>query len=169
MITKKICMLGSFSVGKTSLVGRYVHSVFSDKYLSTVGVKISKKELSAAGKELVLVLWDMEGKDKYVDINTSYLRGAMGFFVVADGTRRETLDMALELRERAIALSGPIPCRLLINKADMVHNWEITPTDLEKLGQREIKYIATSAKTGLGVAEAFEELAIAMLEADNAR
>jgi GTPase SAR1 and related small G proteins len=62
MINKKICMLGSFSVGKTSMVQRFVYSVFSDNYLSTVGVKISKKQINIDGTDLNMVLWDLEGR-----------------------------------------------------------------------------------------------------------
>lgn len=63
MIQKKICLLGSFSVGKTSLISRYVNSLFSDRYLTTVGVKIDKKQLTLNGKELSLVIWDIAGED----------------------------------------------------------------------------------------------------------
>ncbi|MDR2506640.1 MAG: GTP-binding protein [Candidatus Accumulibacter sp.] len=168
MINKKVCMLGAFSVGKTSLVSQFVHSVFSDRYLSTVGVKISKKEIMTCGKEINLLLWDMEGKDAYVDINTSYLRGAMGFFVVADGTRKETLDIALELREIAFKYLGkPLPNKLLINKADIRNKWEITPEMLEGLREKRIDFFCTSAKSGDTVDDAFKSLTEEMLQEQN--
>lgn len=163
MINKKICMLGGFSVGKTSLVEQYVHSIFSDKYLSTVGVKISKKTLNVDNTDVTLVLWDMEGRDVYANVNLSYLRGAMGFFVVADGTRKETLDMAVELREAALKVAGQVPCSLLINKADIADQWEITEDMLRPLEQRGFAILRTSAKTGLGVDEAFVSLTKRML------
>jgi small GTP-binding protein len=159
MISKKICMLGAFSVGKTALVAQFVHSIFSDKYLSTVGVKISKKNVSFDGKELSLILWDLEGKDFYADVNLSYLRGAMGFFVVADGTRKETLEVALELREAAHDAAGQIPSYLLINKEDLSGAWEVTEAMLNNLTRQGIKYFRTSAKTGQAVEEAFISLA----------
>ena len=159
MISKKICMLGAFSVGKTSLVEQFVHSIFSDKYLSTVGVKISKKTLFLDGQDVTLLLWDMEGKDVYADVNLSYLRGAMGFFVVADGMRRETLDTALALRSSAKGVVGNVPNYLLLNKADLAAQWEITDSMIASLDEQGVKYIRTSAKTGLGVNEAFTSLA----------
>ena len=55
MLSKKVCMLGAYAVGKTALVQRYVHSIFADRYLSTVGVKISKKVLSLKNQEILLV------------------------------------------------------------------------------------------------------------------
>lgn len=157
-------MLGGFSVGKTSLVERYVHSLFSDKYLSTVGVKISKKILALGNTDMTLVLWDMEGKDIYTNVNLAYLRGAMGFFVVADGTRKETLEMAISLREAAINIAGHIPSCLLVNKADMKDRWEITETMLAPLAEQGITILHTSAKTGEGVDEAFTALARDMLQ-----
>lgn len=163
MLSKKVCMLGGFSVGKTSLVERYVHSLFSDKYLSTVGVKISKKILSLDDTDMTLVLWDMEGKDIYTNVNLAYLRGAMGFFVVADGTRKETLEMAISLREAAINIAGDIPSCLLVNKADMQEQWEITEAMLTPLAEQGITVLRTSAKTGEGVGEAFATLARNML------
>jgi len=163
MVNKKICMLGAFSVGKTSLVDQFVHSIFSDKYLSTVGVKISKKNLSYENQDLCLMLWDMEGKDVYVEVNLTYLRGAMGLFVVADGTRKETLDTALELRTAALEKIGLVPCYLLINKCDISQNWEITEAMLAKLDADGIPYYRTSAKTGESVEAAFAALARDMM------
>lgn len=163
MITKKICMLGAFSVGKTALVKQYVHSMFSDQYLSTVGVKISKKIIHVNSIDVTLILWDMEGKDEYVDVNISYLRGAMGFFVVADGTRRETLDSALNMRLLAIDLIGKVPHMLLMNKADIADQWEITDSQIAQVEGKGIQVLRTSAKTGQGVEEAFTSLTKAML------
>ena len=68
-------MLGGFAVGKTSLVSRFVRSIFSDKYLTTVGVKIDKKTMKAGDREVTLVLWDINGQDEFQDVKESYLRG----------------------------------------------------------------------------------------------
>ena len=100
MIQKKICMLGTFAVGKTSLVQRFVQSIFSEKYLTTVGVKIDKKKMTVDGQDVTLILWDLHGDDDFQRLQMTYLRGASGFFLVADGTRRETLPHALALRMR---------------------------------------------------------------------
>jgi small GTP-binding protein len=162
MISKKVCMIGAFSVGKSSLVARFVHSIFSDRYLSTLGVKISKKAITLDGADLTLVLWDMEGKDDFSDVNMSYLRGAMGFFTVADGTRKETLNMALHLRKLALETAGDVPNILLINKADL--DWEIDEEQLARLETDGIHVIQTSAKTGHAVEEAFTLLAGAMMK-----
>src|SRR5574342_650264 len=107
MIQKKICMLGSFSVGKTSLVRRFVESIFSDTYLTTVGVKIDKKQLRVDDHDVTLMLWDIYGEDEFQKLHMSYLRGAAGLLLVVDGTRRSTLDKALAIKEEAYKTLGP--------------------------------------------------------------
>src|SRR6266550_2566922 len=99
-LQKKICMLGGFSVGKTSLVKRYVQSVFSESYLTTVGVKIDKKSVDLSGRTVNLILWDVAGEDDVASIRMSYVRGSSGYVLVADGTRPSTLEVALSLKER---------------------------------------------------------------------
>ena len=164
MINKKICMLGSFSVGKTSMVQRFVYSVFSDNYLSTVGVKISKKQINIDGTDLNMVLWDLEGQDDFYGVNTAYLKGAMGALIVVDGTRHETLASAISLRQTLLDVVGDIPHLFLINKYDMQDLWEIHDSDLAPLNFSNIAYLKTSAKTGENVEEAFFAIATAMLK-----
>src|SRR6187455_2295151 len=103
MIHKKICMLGGFAVGKTSLVAQYVTSLFSDKYLSTVGVKIDKKQIAVDGRDVTLMLWDVAGQDDFQSVQESQLRGMAGYLLVVDGTRRATLETARQLQEKAMA------------------------------------------------------------------
>ena len=163
MVSKKICMIGAFAVGKTSLVEQYVRSIFSDRYLSTVGVKVSKKECRVGDQSVNLVLWDMEGKDEYHEVNASYLRGAMGFFLVADGTRKDTLNTALLIRLLALDVVGNIPHYLLINKTDLLPEWQVTEDDITHLEQQGLKVLKTSARTNEGVEAAFLKLAEDML------
>ena len=119
VIQKKICMLGGFGVGKTSLVSRYVHSLFSDKYLTTVGVKIEKKAVDLGTDRVDLMIWDLYGEDDFQKIRTSYLRGSAGYLLVADGTCRSTLATAVALQETAERAAGRVPFILLVNKADL--------------------------------------------------
>jgi len=102
-LQKKICMLGGFSVGKTSLVKRYVESVFSETYLTTVGVKIDKKTVDLSDRIVNLILWDLAGEDDISSLRMSYLRGSAGYVLVADGTRPSTLEVALSQRRRVEA------------------------------------------------------------------
>src|SRR5260370_28285260 len=160
MLQKKICMLGGFSVGKTSLVKRYVESVFSESYLTTVGVKIDKKPVDLGDRAVNLILWDVAGEDDVSTVRMSYLRGSAGYVLVADGTRPSTLEVALSLRERVEAELGSMPFVLLLNKSDLQEQWAIGDAQLDELRQAGWSVRASSAKTGDGVEDAFRELAV---------
>lgn len=163
MIQKKICMLGAFSVGKTSLVKRYVSSIFSDAYLTTVGVKIDKKLLDLDdGRSLAMILWDIAGEDDVSTVRMSYLRGSAGYLLVCDGTRATTLDVARSLQSRVEAELGPVPFVLLVNKSDLADAWTVPATELDALRAAGWSVRRTSAKSGDGVEDAFRELATRM-------
>src|SRR5262245_34445476 len=133
MIQKKVCMVGVFGTGKTSLVQQYVHSMFSVKYHSTVGVKIDRKTVDLDGTEVSLVLWDLAGKDAEGDIPASYLRGSHALFFVVDGTRRETLEELGALKALANEAAGQVPALVALNKADLTTEWKLTDADEAKL------------------------------------
>jgi small GTP-binding protein len=157
---KKICMIGGFSVGKTSLVKRYVHSVFSEAYLTTVGVKIDKKTVDLADRTVNLILWDLAGEDDINSFRMTNMRGAAGYVLVADGTRPSTIDVALSLRQRVEAEMGPLPFVLLLNKCDLKEEWAISDADLAGLRGNGWRVEPSSARTGEGVEDAFQELAV---------
>jgi small GTP-binding protein len=158
-LQKKICMLGAFSVGKTSLVKRFVESVFSETYLTTVGVKIDKKTVELPDRTVNLILWDLAGEDDISSLRMSYLRGSAGYVLVADGTRPLTLEVALSLRQRVEAEFGRLPFVLLLNKSDLKEQWAISDEDVEGLRQSGWWLRSTSARTGEGVDDAFGTLA----------
>jgi hypothetical protein len=168
MIKKKICLLGTFGVGKTSLIRKYVQNIFSDEYITTIGVKIEKKTLILDGnKEILLVIWDLEGSDDFHRIIDTYLKGMSGYFVVADGTNPETIATAQSISAQMKQFFPDTPSVLLLNKYDLAHVWAVpegTETGLTQPGQMVLN---TSAKTGMGVEEAFEAIAIRMVETQN--
>jgi small GTP-binding protein len=160
MMQKKICLLGGFGVGKTSLVSRFVHSIFSDHYLTTIGVKIEKKTISLDAGTVDLIIWDIHGEDEFQKVNMSYLRGASGYVLVVDGTRQGTLETALALHETAQKTLGKVPCVMALNKADLEDRWEIGPAAVARLA---FPVVITSAKNGAHVEETFASLARAMV------
>ena len=162
MLQKKICMLGGFGVGKTSLVSRFVTSIFSDTYLTTIGVKIDKKTIAVDRHEMTLMLWDIYGQDEFQTVRDSYLRGASGYLLVADGTRHATLETAAALQQKAESVIGRVPFLLLLNKADLIGEWQVDEQALVKLVDRGWSVIKTSAKTGDAVEGAFTMLASRM-------
>jgi small GTP-binding protein len=164
MIKKKICMLGSFAVGKTSLVQRFVNSIFSEKYHTTIGVKIDQKRIHVDGNEVNLMLWDIHGEDEFQKVKPAYIMGSSGYFIVLDGTRRNSLETGLKLQKMVEKTIGKVPFLLLINKADLKDQWEITGEDIEQLKTETAEIMLTSAKTGDAVEEAFIKLTRQMLK-----
>jgi hypothetical protein len=164
IVKKKVCLFGAFGVGKTSLIGRFVSNIFSAQYLSTVGVKVDKKLLSfGPGKDLMMMVWDLEGRDDYVSIADSYLRGMSGFFLVADGTRPETLDNARDIQRVMAGLFTEVPSALLLNKTDLSAQWRASDEDCAEFRASGIEVLRTSAKDGSGVDESFAALGRRML------
>jgi small GTP-binding protein len=163
MIQKKICMVGVYGTGKTCLVQQYVHSIFAARYLSTVGVKIDRKDVQSRGEDMRLMLWDLEGRDGIRDVNASYLRGAHGVIYVADGTRPETVEQIAELRENVVNAIGEVPSVIALNKIDLTDGWKVSKDD-ESRAASGGHLVRTSAKTGEGVEPLFQWLADTLLE-----
>jgi len=163
MLQKKICMLGSFAVGKTSLVRRYVESIYSDVYHTTVGVKIDKKTVQHGQQEVTLVLWDLYGEDEFQKMRWSYVKGASGYLLVADGTRRLTVEKAMQLEEGVRQAVGSLPFIFVLNKADLSPAWEIDAKVEDELTVKGWNVMRASAKTGENVEAAFQKLTAKML------
>ena len=141
----KVCMLGAFAVGKTSLVQRYVHSIFSEKYQTTLGVKIDRKSLTLGSRPLEFMLWDLAGEDEFIHVRSSYLRGSAGGVLVADGTRAETLDIVVELRDLLFSEVGEVPVVLMLNKSDLRQQWAVDDKKLRQMVADGWQLIETSA------------------------
>ena len=161
-------MIGAFAVGKTSLVKSYIqgHSTgtLTDKYLTTVGVQVSNKDLTVGDQALRLMIWDMAGKDELQEINFANLTGASGYLLVADGTRRETVEIARGIQKNITDKIGNLPFILVINKSDLVDDWEVDDRTLDELKGQGWSVLQSSAKTGVSVEEAFASLAQKILE-----
>lgn len=165
-ITSKICIIGDFAVGKTSTVERFVNRQFSEKYQTTIGVKVDTKEILVDGVDLKLIIWDIAGTDKFGEIEFSYLRGASGYIMVADGTRSNTLASAQDLRAQVEGRYGDLPYVLLINKSDLSHSWDVTDDNINFLRNTCANVFVTSAKTGKDVDQALSRLAALIIERD---
>ncbi len=163
MVSKKICLLGSFAVGKTSLVSRYVKSLFSEEYHTTLGVKVDKKQVEVQGVTVKLMIWDIAGKDEFFEPPISFLKGSSGYLLVVDGTRAGTLEVAQTLHETMVQTVGQVPFCVLLNKSDLAEDWEVQDEEIEALRQSGAKVLRTSAKTGENVEAAFTQLAAELL------
>jgi small GTP-binding protein len=165
---KKVCMLGDPSVGKTSLIRRFVQDEFSDDYLSTIGTKVSDKELKMQkdGSEVLLhlVIWDIAGQQSFTSVSPTLFKGAQGALIICDVTRRPTLE---DLNNWIFNLSknaGKVPFVILVNKWDLVGRKAFEMADVERVAQgHESVCLSTSAKTGHNVEVAFRRLGEFML------
>jgi len=157
MFSYKIVLVGNFGVGKTSLIRRFVENSFSEEYLSTIGVSISKKTIDDA----TIMIWDIEGHTEFKPIYKQYLLGAKGFIIVADLLREESIDAI----ESHIKLSHEVvkeaPVCIALNKSDMPHTLDDEKLNhIKNLSPSVIKTLKTSAKSG----DAVEELFLALNE-----
>lgn len=171
IVSRKICLVGDFAVGKTSLVRRFVDRQFSDQYLSTVGVKLSRKKVTFTSKpdqkvqEIQLIIWDIEGETKFRGVAPSYLQGAKGAILVADVSRPYTIENLLNHQKLFFSVNPNARIAIALNKADL-----ITPEEIKKLTEttpvidanRLLNINHTSAKTGDKVDQIFETLASAI-------
>jgi small GTP-binding protein len=165
ILQKKVCMLGAVGVGKTSLVRRFVESIFSERYHATVGVKIDRKSLSLGATQLNLMLWDLQGEAAHQETRLEYLRGAAGCLIVMDATRRATLETARSLEQRAAAVAPEARVVFVLNKIDLTDRVEVTDALLDPFSARGSIIVRTSALSGQGVEAAFRGLAERMLAA----
>jgi small GTP-binding protein len=158
VIQRKVCMLGATGVGKTSLVRRFVESLFSERYQATIGVKIDRRLVEVDGQQVSLLLWDLQGEDELQRVRLSYLKGASGLIYVADGTRPETLETARSIQAGAMETIGVVPSLLLVNKTDLHEEWRVDDASIAARGPAGVEVMRTSARDGTNVGAAFDHL-----------
>jgi small GTP-binding protein len=168
VVRKKVCLLGDFAVGKTSLIRRYVLGAFDDNYLTTIGVTLAQKSLVRVDHELRLIVWDLAGGEDFSRSETRYLRGAAGALILCDLTRADSLP-SLNYYANQLWNESPGAAVLLVgNKSDLIHNdqnhhnrqAQISQSDLDAIAAHlNLNYLLTSAKTGENVNLAFHLLA----------
>jgi len=159
VLVRKICLLGSFAVGKTSLCQRFVNGVFNDNYQTTVGVNIVTRSVTVAEQQIKLVIWDIAGEMIAPELLANYLPGSQGCLLVADGSRAETLQDVEKLHHHLQQHNPDIVTSCLINKADLEQQWETPPSWIKQRRQQGWAVQRSSALTGLGVEQGFSELA----------
>ena len=157
MIRKKILLLGDFHVGKTSLIRRYVDNTFDDSYLTTIGVKISKKQIRLEDEIYELLIWDIEGATPQKKIPQSYFRGASGAIFVADVSREESIRNLKEHIRDFQEINQHESYVIAYNKADLLSENQQKNFPLNK------NAFLTSAKEGMNVQLLFDRLLERML------
>ena len=160
VVKKKICLLGEYAVGKTSLIRRFVEGTFDEKYLSTIGVNISRKSVAREDYRLELIIWDLAGGEEFSAINSTYVRGAVGGIVACDLTRPNTLENLAQYVQLIREVTPQAPVLVAANKSDLLEERRLTDQDLELFCKKQnLSWQITSAKSGDQVQELFQLLA----------
>lgn len=168
-VKRKALLLGDGAVGKTSLVRKYVMDKFDDKYITTIGTKVTKKvielRMKAETVELTMMLWDILGQKGYRRVQRSSYKGAEGIIFVCDATRRETLKSLEDYWiPEALSVLDSVPFVFAVNKSDLPDG-QISEDEIKAVADRySAPYFFTSAKTGMNVEKMFEALGREMLE-----
>lgn len=163
-LSKKVCLLGEFAVGKTSLVRRFVYDLFDDRYITTIGVKVSRKTVAVPRAddddvELTMMLWDLAGSENFNNVQASYLRGAAGAVLVCDLTRENTIELLPGYAENLLGVSPNAKLVVAANKHDLVEDRRVTDSEIAAAAARiNAPYYLTSAKTGDDVETLFVRL-----------
>ena len=172
VIKKKVCLIGTFAVGKTSLVERFVNNRFDEKYLTTIGVKISEKLLPPCkdmrtGESIqhTFLIWDIAGLEKFDTVSTHYFRGAAGALAVADLTRPDTISDLNPLCKKFKEINPGACLQIIGNKIDLVDSASSVDPELAAVADAFSSPLSiTSAKTGESVENAFVSLSQRLVE-----
>ncbi len=163
----KVCLVGERAVGKTSLVRRFVMDEFDDRYIRTLGTKVSKKQLDVVRDDMDakfhmnMTIWDIMGEKTFTDLlKEAFFTGATGILAVCDLTRKETLKELKGWVDGVYSVAGEVPIVILGNKKDLGKKKVLNRKDLDKLSKKykSTAYL-TSAKTGENVEDVFRYLA----------
>lgn len=165
LIKKKICLLGDIGVGKTSMIRRFVENIFDDSYLSTIGVKVSQKKVMLSNsREMLLLIWDVEGAGNTGNININYMTGASAAIVVADLTRLQTIEVCGDIINSFQKINPAAPIILTGNKQDLVkenHPGHILFKETAKKLKTPFYY--TSAKKDHNIENCFQHISKKMI------
>lgn len=168
---RKICLLGDGGVGKTSLIRRFVEDIFDDKYVTTLGTKVTMKELNIDSPQnkqslkMTLMIWDIMGQKELKRLLISFYKGAKGALIVADITRKETLESIKDWIQSLHNCVGKVPVLFLLNKSDLMDQTRIKQDEVMDLAKKHgTSFLFTSAKTGKNVDKAFVRLSKMLLQ-----
>jgi len=169
-IKKKICLLGVYGSGKTSIIDQYVNHKFEENYTSTLGVNISHKEIKFLSPEekkdyeVNLIIWDIEGEEQSREVPSEYYVGSDGAIIVADLLRKDSIEMMPKLIEKFCNFSKNNKIVLVGNKVDLVDTGENEEFIKNIAVKNNLPYILTSAKTAKSIEECFNLLVQQILD-----
>ncbi len=154
----KVCLLGDKAVGKTSTIKRFVYSLFEDRYISTVGTNVEKKQIKIGGDTISLMIWDILGEEGFDKLRSAYYSGARGGIFVCDVTQRSSLYNIENWLKALFTVTGRIPVIIFCNKWDLKDK-KVDLEEVKIIAQTyNALYLTTSAKTGENIDEGFQLL-----------
>ncbi len=167
----KMCTIGDVGVGKTSLIRRYVMDVFDDKYIATIGTKVTKKEIEVKDPrtgephKVMLLIWDIMGQPSFREVlREAYFYGVEGSIAVCDVTSKESLGELRYWIKAMTSTTGKVPIVFLGNKCDLREETRVPYQDIEVFARKhDSPAMLSSAKTGYNVEQAFSTLVEMML------
>src|SRR5437016_2571853 len=161
----KVCLVGEGAVGKTCLIRRFIQDQFDDRYISTLGAKVSKNEIKVdgpnGGMDVDMTIWDIMGEKGFRELlKEAYFHGAQGILAVCDITRKDTLHELNDWIAAVNRVTGNIPVQFLANKYDLKDQAKVSETDVKQMAEsHKSHFLFTSAKTGENVEVGFMKLA----------
>ena len=167
-LKSKVCLVGEVAVGKSSLISRYVANMFDDRYIMTIGTKISKKtvdvSLKGANASCEMTIWDIMGEKGFRQLlKEAYFYGANGILAVCDVTRTSTLEDLDDWIDHVLKVVGEVPVFVAVNKMDILEQSQFDEDAVRAFTKAyNAPYAYTSAKTGKNVEAAFQSLGAAM-------
>jgi len=155
----KILLVGDASVGKTSLIYRFINNKFLNSYSSTIGVDYQTKIYDHKGYKIKLQIWDTAGQERFHSITNNYFKGADGILFVYDITNINSFKGVKNWIKESEDYNNNIQKILLGNKCDLDDSREAKKEDVEIFcNEKKIDFFETSAKTNFNLDEAFKRM-----------
>ena len=160
----KITVIGDGSVGKTSLIRKYTLGIFETDYIETIGAQFSKFDKEVNGDNIKLLFWDIAGQDNFKFLRPSFYRESVAGIIVYSLEENELGKLSFEhisnWHDDIKRFCGDIPIVVFANKCDLINENDLELSEIQKVVSEHnfLGYYITSAKTGKGVYEAFDDI-----------
>ena len=157
----KVVLVGEASVGKTSIIQRYIDNSFSENNSSTIGLSYVSKKLSIDKKNFRLDIWDTAGQERYRALTKVFFVDSQICLLVFDITKKQTFEDIKNfwIKELENVSNTNIILGLVGNKCDLSDNEEIIDSEIINYAQTiNAQYFKVSALAGIGINELFEDV-----------
>jgi len=162
----KVVLIGAPSVGKTSILERFVTDIYTEDYKATIGADFRTKDIIINGQTVLLQIWDTAGQERFRALAAPFYRGANICVLVFDVNDKMTFDAVEQWRDEFLHHADveeqqSFPFLLLGNKSDL--GGKVTKADvnrwLQQRGYKNMVYLETSALNNTNITESFDQVA----------